>query len=408
MRNQNVILTRLFLFAIATAMVATAAHADTLLVPGEFPTIQAAMTAAQNGDTVLVADGTYTGAGNNNLSFNSKAFTVLSENGPENCIIDCGGDAVGFWFAFDSPEAVVDGFTITNGGGYPGGGMYMYYDGNPTIRNCIITGNSSGPSGGGGILLEGAFPTIINCTITGNTASSVGGGGIYCLMSNPTITNCVITGNTTTGLGGGVYCAEGSNPTITNSILWGDTPEEIYVDAFSTIVVRYSDVQGDWEGDGNINADPAFVAGPLGPFYLSQIAAGQALDSPCVDAGDPNSPLTEDTTRTDHELDTGVVDMGMHYAIGEGTELVRGDCNGDGSFNVGDAIFLLGILFGGIQSSCDDACDANDDGLKNIADTIYSLAYLFSMGADLPPPSSDCGTDPTNDGLDCAEFTSCL
>ena len=87
--------------------------------------------------------------------------------------------------------------------------------------------------------------------------------------------------------------------------------------------------------------------------------------------------------------------------------MVRGDCNGDGSFNVGDAIFLLGILFGEIQSSCDDACDANDDGLKNIADTIYILTYLFSMGADLPPPSSDCGTDPTNDGLDCAEFTSC-
>jgi parallel beta-helix repeat protein len=396
MRNQNVILTLLFLFAIATALVATAAHADTLLVPGEFPTIQAAMTAAQNGDTVLVADGTYTGPGNNNLYFYGKVFTVRSENGPENCTIDCGGDTVGFWFDFNPPETVVDGFTITNGGGYPGGGMYMYYDGNPTIRNCIITGNSSGPSGGGGILLEGAFPTIINCTITGNTASSVGGGGIYCLMSNPTITNCVITGNTTTGAG--VYCAEGSNPTITNSILWGDTPEEIYVDAFSTIVVRYSDVQGDWEGDGNINADPAFVAGPLGPFYLSQIAAGQALDSPCVDAGDPNSPLTEDTTRTDHELDTGVVDMGMHYAIGEGTELIRGDTNQDNSINVADAITLLDHLFNGIPADdCLSALDGNDDGGVNVADAVYVLEYLFNNGPNPPAPFPGCGEDGTPD-----------
>ena len=72
----------------------------------------------------------------------------------------------------------MDGFTITNGGGDPGGGLYMYYSGDATIRNCIITGNASPVIGGGGIRCEGAFPTIINCTITGNTAGAAGGGGV--------------------------------------------------------------------------------------------------------------------------------------------------------------------------------------------------------------------------------------
>ena len=179
------------------------ASADTLRVPSEYPTLFAAMSAAQIGDTVLVADGRYTGVDNKNLWFNGKAMTVRSENGPANCIIDCENDGVAFVFSGDPPEAVVDGFTITNGGGYPGGGIYMYYDGNPTIRNCIITGNTSGFNGGGGILCEGAFPTLINCTITGNTADFVGGGGVYCMMSSPTIRNCTIAGNTTDGSGGG-------------------------------------------------------------------------------------------------------------------------------------------------------------------------------------------------------------
>jgi hypothetical protein len=64
--------------------------ASTYRVPQDYATIQAGINAAIDGDTVLVADGTYTGAGNKDLDFDGKAITVKSENGPENCIIDCG------------------------------------------------------------------------------------------------------------------------------------------------------------------------------------------------------------------------------------------------------------------------------------------------------------------------------
>ncbi len=359
--------------------IATVASAETLRVPSQYPTIQTAMTAAQIGDTVLVADGTYTGPDNTNLSFNSKAFTVRSENGPENCIIDCGGDAVGFWFSSDPPDSVVDGFTITNGGGFPGGGLYMYYFGDATIRNCIITGNASPFSGGGGILCEGANPTIINCTITGNTAGSAGGGGISCVMSNPTITNCTIAGNTTDGLGKSISLTEGSNPTITNSILWGHGIDEIYVDGVSTAVVSYSDVQGGWSGRGNIDADPLFTDAANGDYRLS---AG----SPAIDAGDNtsvpvdvtsdlcNNPRFHDDPGT---TDTGnpdgvnaIVDIGPYEFQGGGA--CPWDLNSDGIVGIADLLTLL-AAWGPVPTP--DPPDFNGDAIVGVADMLILFAH---------------------------------
>ena len=92
------------------------------------------------------------------------------------------------------------------------------------------------------------------------------------------ITNCTIVGNTTTGSGGAVYGSATSNVTVTNSILWGNGPDEIYVDAGSTITVSYSDVQGGWTGDGNLNVDPLFFGARNGNLRLLG-------SSPCIDAG---------------------------------------------------------------------------------------------------------------------------
>ncbi len=90
-----------------------------------------------------------------------------------------------------------------------------------------------------------------------------------------------------------------------------------------------------------------------------------------------------------------------------GPEFRRGDVNSDGGFNIADAVALLGSLFsGGAAPLCDDAADANDDGGLNIADAVSVLASLFSGAAAPPAPGpTDCGEDPTDDTLDCAEYT---
>ena len=67
--------------------------ADTIYVnwdgSGDYITIQEGIDAAVGGDEVVVADGTYTGDGNRDIDFMGKAITVKSENGAEDCIIDC-------------------------------------------------------------------------------------------------------------------------------------------------------------------------------------------------------------------------------------------------------------------------------------------------------------------------------
>ncbi len=120
-------------------------NSATINVPADQPTIQAGIDASVNGDTVLVADGTYRGDGNRDINFNGKQIIVASEQSASQTIIDCQGSYQnqhrGFIFHNEETElAILDGFTIRNayhsesGGGIDIGLPYT----KPTIQNCII------------------------------------------------------------------------------------------------------------------------------------------------------------------------------------------------------------------------------------------------------------------------------
>jgi len=85
----------------------------------------------------------------------------------------------------------------------------------------------------------------------------------------------------------------------------------------------------------------------------------------------------------------------------------RSDCNGDGAFDISDAVNALSALFSGAPIGCSDACDGNDDGAFDIADVVGILAHRFSGGAAPPAPFPACGADPSADALDCAAFPGC-
>ena len=87
-----------------------------------------------------------------------------------------------------------------------------------------------------------------------------------------------------------------------------------------------------------------------------------------------------------------------------GVGFLRGDSNDDGAHDISDASFTLGVLFlGGDSFSCTDAADANDSGAVDVSDPSYFLSYLFLGGPPPPAPFTECQTDPTEDGLGCAQ-----
>lgn len=177
------------------SLISMSTAATVLSVPDSYATIQAGIDAANNGDTVMVVNGVYQGEGNRALSYNGKSIVVMSENGSGDCIISCDGLAPGFIFnSGETYDAVLHGFTITNGSALYGGGIHVT-GASPTIERCTLWNNNA--SQGGGIYVNSGNPRFVNCTITQNTATN--GGGIYLVNSDLLVNSCIVAQNSASG-----------------------------------------------------------------------------------------------------------------------------------------------------------------------------------------------------------------
>jgi predicted outer membrane repeat protein len=181
---------------------------------GDFPTITDAVSAAAAGDIIELADGTFAGTGNRDVSYQGKAITIRSGSGnPSRCVIDCQGSSSQPHraFLFENGEgalATLEGVTITNGWHWWGGAIHCQGSSvRARIIRCIFSGNTSYSSEGGGLCAEyNGAPWIEECVFVGNSAAYGGAISLTNGSGSPlaSIVRCTIYANFASEGGGGV------------------------------------------------------------------------------------------------------------------------------------------------------------------------------------------------------------
>ncbi len=329
---------------------------------GPCATPQHAVDQAAPGDSILVAEGVYygaVGAGEVISIYKSVALigghmagnwserdpvahpTVLDARG-QGRVVSIGGVI--------SPT--LEGFHLRNGRVEgPGAGLYITAGARPTVRDNFIHDNTAiGFEGqGGGIYYAGEdSPVLERNTVYDNRAAE--GAGLYLAGGSPRVWNNVIYGNVAGWVGGGLHLTEGTpevwnNTFYSNSALLGGG---IYVvggslSVSNTIMARHSgyglymaggtsalDYSAWWDntpahytgtgiivGGHNLYADPRFLSAATGDLRLLK-------DSPCIDAADPHTAVSEDREGNRRPLfsgyDVGAYEYGLEaakYAIPE-------------------------------------------------------------------------------------------
>jgi predicted outer membrane repeat protein len=344
----------------------------------DFVTIAEAITAAQTGDSVIVADGLYTGDGNRDLDYAGKNITVKSENGPSNCVIDCAAapSEPHRAFVFQNGEgqgAILQGFTIING-----------------IAD-LMQGESAQGAGGAILCIESS-PVIKNCILAGNTAFN--GGAIAVLgnsgpfpQDNVLIMNCTFSGNRATSQGGAIYASPASQVILANSILWENTgpfgPDLVHAEAHSFIISHCNVKEPGSEmlppaqdeplgavwGQHNFDYAPGFVQSghweqldtvsfnddyyvPGDYHLMSKVGRWDPNEmawvqddqwSPCVDAGRIGDAIDTEFWPHGRRLNLGAYG-GTRQASLSPSNLDLGDLNLDGLVNESDLDILRGEL----------------------------------------------------------------
>ncbi len=277
-----------------------------------FDTIQEAIDAATDGDTIVVRPGTYRET--INLLGKRLCLTGLDADGTTLPVID--GSGAGPVVSFvngEDPNCMLIGFVIISGS-------------DPQASGIVCTESS---------------PIVANCLIVGNRATDPQGAAVRCRNSTATFANCTVADNLGGEQGGGMLLID-SHVVLTNSIVWGNSPDEIVLAGVSKPSITYCDVGGGWLDAGNIEADPLFVrrgswADPgdeeavwiAGDYHLKSqtgrwdpptcVWVQDDVTSPCLDAGDPAGPVEPEPAPNG-----SIVNMGTYGGTTKASQSILG------------------------------------------------------------------------------------
>jgi len=409
---------------------------DIIRVPQDYDNLEDGLLAARANDTVLVADGIYRGDENVDLDIDTRV-KLISENGPENCIID--GDGIRrSAFTLDD-RSRLSGFTIRNFSRSP---ILIDRKDFWRVTNCIITDISSdrdsvgtkvissdgvfeycvfsdmrGIRSGSALYISGGDVQINYCYFINVTADSMGGaihirqsadvdffncifrgnesrfvhGGAIAMFNNGTdvkIDFCNFLNNEARNWGGAIYKDRDSMPIIGNSIFWGNSAgvgdnlaailgnDNRMIRIYNCIVEGGEDVEAGWFGDDLVEERPRYARGrdPIWGFNNYYLDD----ESPGIDQGSDSAENLDMDVYTTHislEPDQGTVDIGYHYDLNFYYAL--GSLNGYVyDIETGDPIERAVV-----KSSLGQEARTNGSGRYSIieayADTIHTLTATY-------------------------------
>ncbi|MHC4324394.1 MAG: right-handed parallel beta-helix repeat-containing protein, partial [Planctomycetota bacterium] len=197
-------------------------------------------------------------------------------------------------------------------------------------ENCTFSGNV-----GGAIKHTRGRLVVSNCVFSGNIEDNWI-GGIFSLSRDTTIQNCTFSSNSVARGSSAVNARLGAK--VSDCIFW-DNSQPAIDGRKDKLFVRYCNVQGGWPGEGNVDVDPYFVMPGYwdqngtpedinddfwvdGDYHLKSeagrwdpVSESWVIDdvtSPCIDAGDPDSPVAFEPF-----ANGGIINMGAYGGTAE-------------------------------------------------------------------------------------------
>ncbi|PIQ87089.1 MAG: hypothetical protein COV74_02050 [Candidatus Omnitrophica bacterium CG11_big_fil_rev_8_21_14_0_20_45_26] len=191
----------------------------------------------------------------------------------------------------------------TNGAG--GALWFTQYSGSaPLSVSRVVFKNNQASLDGGAVFLSGGVrlnATFTNCLFESNASGSKGGGIFYqyspvsLLMNNTFYANQALDGSA-------VYNTQSPAITMVNSIARGSDRE--IVSGSDSVSVSYSNIEGGYAGEGNIDQDPKFVNPGLSNFHLRK-------GSLCINTGTSDGAPEDDLEGNRRPAGSGI-DMGAY------------------------------------------------------------------------------------------------